>query len=47
MLSSKIFVIGHVKLNVICVIPTYVNGTQIDYNGIQFGVVIIVVVIVD
>lgn len=42
------FVIRHVKLNVICVIPTNLNGTQVDYNGIQFGVVTIVfVVIVD
>lgn len=40
------FVIRHVQLNVICVIPTYGNGTQIDYNGIQFGVVIIVIVVI-
>jgi hypothetical protein len=40
------FVIGHVKLNVICVIPTYVIGARIDYNGIQFGVVIIVAIII-
>lgn len=38
--------IRHVKLNVMCVIRTYLNGTQIDYNGIQFGVVIIVVVVI-
>jgi len=40
------FVIRHVKLNVICVIPTYLKGTQIDCSGIQFGVVVIVVIVI-